>query len=114
MEVLLIIIEDHLDYGSALALSRTNHFFDDLAPADWISENDKLDYVLAAEGFRQNLRRRRLACFLCLKLRGERRFERKARVKGMQRFGEKELGRRCRECYRRAGSPQPRFVEGRV
>ena len=94
-ELLLIIIE-YLDYGSVLSLSRTNRFFWDTSPADYLVEEDKLDYVLPAEGWKHN--RNRLACFLCMKVRGKKHFDKRNQSIFLKKYGESELARRCKEC----------------
>ncbi|KAK5110970.1 hypothetical protein LTR85_000680 [Meristemomyces frigidus] len=96
-ELLVLIVED-LDYGSALALSRASHFFRRLAPVDWVSDDDKLDYVLAAEGFKQNRRKQRLACFMCFQLRKKKDFHQVLRTKNFAGGGKWELMRQCRVC----------------
>jgi len=100
------MILELLDYRSALALSRTNHFFWDRQPADFVADDDKLDHVLVAESFRRNLQRDCLACFVCMTVLRPRHFERRYRVKDLRRLGEDELARRCKRCGReaRAGS----------
>ena len=92
------MIFEYLDYGSALALTRTNRFFQNQQPPDYISDSDKLDFVLYAEGFKHNLRRRRLACFVCLTVLRPRHFRRQYRIGGHERVGEEELARRCKRC----------------
>lgn len=93
---LLLDINGYLDYGSALSLLRTSRFFHNLALSDEVGKDDKLDYVLAAEGFRHN--GKRLACFVCLRLRGEGEFALGSRTGELREFGGNELGRRCRDC----------------
>ncbi|KAK4540689.1 hypothetical protein LTR36_009020 [Oleoguttula mirabilis] len=109
---LLLLIGESLDYGAALALSRTSRFFRDLSPADWISELDKLDYVLAAEGFKRNKRQRRLACFTCMRVCREKKFLRVYRTKHLARSGYWELLRKCNACCGRVRTAVGAVVEG--
>ena len=89
-------IYSYLDYGAALSLSQASRYFLRDAPAEGVDREQRATYVYHAETFKKN--RKRLACFVCLRVLERNAFEKANRRGEYDRFGALEFERICFEC----------------
>lgn len=89
---LLVQILSFLDYGSALALSWTCHFFRNVDPPTELSDGDVVEYLLFAKDIRKNRELCLLACFFCPLVLRSKYYERTFRIGRDRRVDEKQLG----------------------
>ncbi len=85
-----------LDYGTALRLSQVDRFFRFDRPFNSIDREQRLTFVFYAESFPQN--KGRLACYECLRVRSRGDYLVEYRSGEFNRFGAREMERRCFDC----------------
>lgn len=97
-------VYSELDYGTALRLARVSKFFYYDRPANGVDKEQRATWVYHAETFVHNSRRKRLACYGCLRVRESEEFERQMRTEDFERFAYQELERKCFDCRIKEGA----------
>ena len=93
---LRIHIYSLLDYGTALRLAQVNRFFYYDRPFNSIDREQRVTFLYYADSFARN--KGRLACYECLRVRSRSDFLPEHRSGDLDRFGNREMDRRCYDC----------------
>lgn len=94
-------IYSHLDYGTALRLTRASKFFYRDNPSAYIDLDQRLTYLFYADAFAHN--DGRLACYSCIRARPRNEFLPEYRSGDFCRFGLRETERWCFDCCMKRG-----------
>ena len=95
---LRIEVYRYLDYGILLRLKSVSRFFWYDKPEENIEREQRATFVYHADTFQHNRKGGRLACYMCLRLRGKNDFSEDRRTGDFKRFGSQETERRCFDC----------------